>query len=194
GAVGSAAVMRRPRVLSSPRAEAREPAWGGGREGRKNPAAPAPRELPMHKVAVASWSELADRVPAYALVGNVDLVVIRYGANVSVLYGRCLHRGALLADGTGQGDNLICGVHDWDYRIETGSSENNNAEALQKFATWIEGGEVLVDADEIAAWERAHPQPFQRDQYQGLYADIHGDEAEPHVQLIQKYASEGLSK
>jgi len=53
----------------------------------------------MNKVAVASWSELADRVPAYALIGNVDLVVIRYGANVSVLYGRCLHRGALLADG-----------------------------------------------------------------------------------------------
>src|SRR5262245_51354255 len=53
----------------------------------------------MNKVTVATWSDLADRTPAYALVGNVDLVVIRRGDDVSVLYGRCLHRGALLADG-----------------------------------------------------------------------------------------------
>ena len=33
----------------------------------------------MNKVAVANWSALKDRAPAYALVGNVDLVVIRYG-------------------------------------------------------------------------------------------------------------------
>jgi phenylpropionate dioxygenase-like ring-hydroxylating dioxygenase large terminal subunit len=35
------------------------------------------------------------------LVANVDLVVIRWPdeQKVSVLYGRCQHRGALLADG-----------------------------------------------------------------------------------------------
>jgi hypothetical protein len=31
------------------------------------------------------------------LVEGVDLVVIRYGDAVSVLFGRCLHRGALQA-------------------------------------------------------------------------------------------------
>ena len=58
-------------------------------------------------VKVATWSELEDRVPAYALVADVDLVVIRSDDDVSVLYGRCLHRGALLADGHIEGDNLI---------------------------------------------------------------------------------------
>ena len=48
---------------------------------------------------VATWSELEDRAPAYALVEGVDLVVIRYGDAVSVLFGRCLHHGALLSDG-----------------------------------------------------------------------------------------------
>ena len=148
----------------------------------------------VNKVAVAEWSKLADRVPAYALVGNVDLVVIRYGEEASVLYGRCHHRGALLADGFVDGDNLICGLHNWDYRIDTGISEYNNAEALPKFASWIDSGKVLVDADEIAAWEKQHPQPFRRDAYLGLYADVHGDPAEPHVQLIQTYANEGLTK
>ena len=148
----------------------------------------------MNKVAIAKWSTLPDRVPTYALVANVDLVVVRYGDEVSVLFGRCLHRGALLADGSVDGDNLICGVHNWDYRIQTGISEYNNHEVLRKFRCWIEDGALLVDQDEIAAWEKEHPQPYRRDVYQGLYADVHGDPVEPHVQLIQKYATEGLSK
>jgi glutamate synthase domain-containing protein 2 len=148
----------------------------------------------MNKVAVANWPDLADRAPAYALVANVDLVVIRYGEQASVLYGRCHHRGALLADGFVDGDNLICGVHNWDYRIDTGISEYNNTEMLQKFGSWIENEKVLVDQDEIAAWEKAHPQPYQRDAYQGLYAEVHADDVEPYVKLIQSYATEGLTR
>jgi glutamate synthase domain-containing protein 2 len=148
----------------------------------------------MNKVSIADWSALKDRAPEYALVGNVDLVVIRYGDNVSVMYGRCLHRGALLADGRIDGDNLICGLHDWDYRIDTGVSEYNNEEVLPKFAAWIDGGKVLVDADEIAAWEQDHPQPYKRDSYLGLYAEVHADPVEPHVQQIQHYATHGLRK
>ena len=74
----------------------------------------------MTKTKVANFSELEDRVPAYALVANVDLVIIRYDNQISVLYGRCHHRGALLADGYIDGENLICGVHFWDYRYDTG--------------------------------------------------------------------------
>ena len=77
----------------------------------------------MNKVSIANWNELEDRQPAYALVSNVDLVVIRFDDKVSVLYGRCAHRGALMADGYVSGDNIICGVHHWDYRLDTGVSE-----------------------------------------------------------------------
>ena len=53
----------------------------------------------MNKVEVAKWDELEPLVPTYALVANVDLVVIRRQDEdqASVLYGRCLHRGALSA-------------------------------------------------------------------------------------------------
>jgi len=87
---------------------------------------------------VATWSALEDRQPAYALVADVDLVVVRYDDQVSVLYGRCLHRGALMSDGHVDGDNLICGVHQWDYRLETGVSEYDNDEVLEKFTAWID--------------------------------------------------------
>ena len=148
----------------------------------------------MKKTVVASWTELADRSPSYALVADVDLVVVRYDEKVSVLYGRCAHRGALMADGHVDGDNLICGVHGWDYRYDTGVSEYNNSETLPKFNAWVEDGSVLVDEDEIRAWAEQHPQPYQREAYQGLYQDPVGTKDEPHVKLIRKLASEGLTK
>ena len=148
----------------------------------------------MNRVAIAKWDGLADRTPTYALVGEVDLVVIRYDDDVSVLYGRCLHRGALMSDGHIDGHNLICGLHGWDYRYDTGVSEYDNAESLHKFRAWIDDGDVVVDGDEIEAWAAEHPQPYNRDSYQGLYQDPHGTADEPHVKLIRKLAGEGLTK
>jgi len=152
--------------------------------------------LPERKTKVATWSELEDRKPTYALVANVDLVIVRHGEEVSVLYGRCQHRGALMSDGYIDGDHLICGVHNWDYRYDTGISEYNNAEKLHKFNTWIDvdADAVVVDEDEVRAWERLNPQAYDRDRYQGLYADVHGTVDEPHTSYIQKLAREGLSK
>ena len=138
--------------------------------------------------------DLHDRVPAYALVGDVDLVVIRWDNTVSVFYGRCLHRGALLADGFVRGRNLICGLHDWDYRLDSGVSEYNNAEVLPSFTAVIADGQVLVDEAEIRAWAARHPQPYDRSAYLGLYADPHGTDAEPHLGEIQRLARDGLRR
>jgi glutamate synthase domain-containing protein 2 len=148
----------------------------------------------MKKTSIANWDELEDRTPAHALVADVDLVIVRFDDSVSVLYGRCAHRGALMADGFVDGDNLICGVHHWDYRLDTGISEYDNSETLHKFSSWIEDGKVLVDEDEIRAWGHAHPQPYQRDTYQGVYQDHTGTSDEPHVKFIRKLATEGLEK
>ena len=149
----------------------------------------------MNKTAVADLNALPDRKPQYALVGEVDLVVVRFDDEVSVFYGRCLHRGALMADGFVSGKNLICGVHHWDYRLDSGVSEYANDEALPKFRSWIEDDKVWVDADEIADWAAENPQPFDRDAYLGLYADTsHGTAEEPHNALIRDYARDGLTR
>ena len=147
----------------------------------------------MNPIQLCSWSALPDREPTYALVAGVDLVIVRYDENVSVLYGRCLHRGALMSDGYVDGDNLMCGVHHWDYRLDTGVSEYNNHEVLHKFKAWIEEDQVLVDQDEIAAWAAKNPQPFQRDEYLGLYADpSHNELEEDKVKYIEKLAKGGV--
>lgn len=144
-------------------------------------------------LAIYPFQELEDRQPAYALVENTDLVLLRYDHKVSVLYGRCLHRGALLSDGhVDEHDNLICGLHQWDYRIDTGVSEYNNEEVLQQFKSLVHEGEVLIDRADIVAYEELHPQPFRRDEYLGTYQDTHPENTEPYTNYIRELARNGL--
>jgi len=141
-----------------------------------------------------SLSELEEKQPTHLLVKNLDLVLIRYGDKVSALYGRCHHRGALLSDGFIEGENLICGLHGWDYRYDTGVSEYNNDEALHKFTTKIEDDTVWIDEAEVDNYLQDHPQPFDRDAYLGAYADTHPESTEPYTGYIKELAKHGLKK
>lgn len=148
--------------------------------------------MSTNRVEIARLSKLKEKTPAYALVRNTDLVIIKHETGISVLYGRCHHRGALLADGHIDGQNLICGVHGWDYRYDTGISEYNNDEQLHKFREYIDGDALLIDEGEIIAFEEKHPQPFNRDDYLGTYADTHPEDTEPYTGYIKELAKNGL--
>ncbi len=148
----------------------------------------------MKKVVIAQFDQIKDRRPIAARVSNVDLVVTRFDNKISVLYGRCAHRGALMADGHVSGENLMCGLHGWDYRIDTGVSEYNNSEYLDKFESGVDDNDVWVNEEEILAWEAKHPQPYDRAAYQGSFQDPVGTADEPHIKLIQKLAGSGLKK
>lgn len=143
-------------------------------------------------IEIAKISQLKEKQPEYALVKNTDLVIIKYEKGISVLYGRCHHRGALLADGHIEGENLICGVHGWDYRYDTGVSEYNNEEQLYKFKVYTEGDSLWIDEDEIDNFEAKNPQPFHRDEYLGTYADTHPESTEPFTGYIKELAKNGL--
>lgn len=144
-------------------------------------------------IQLFAFEQLEDRKPTHALVENTDLVITRFDDNFSVLYGRCLHRGAMLADGfIDDRDNLICGVHHWDYRVDTGISEYNNEEQLHKFKAALHDGYIYVDKADVIAFEELHPQPFQRDEYLGTYADTHPEDAEPYTNHIKDLAKNGL--
>ncbi|MFQ5633175.1 MAG: glutamate synthase-related protein, partial [bacterium] len=146
------------------------------------------------RLAIYDWDKLEDRTPTYALVRNTDLVIVRYDNNASVLFGRCLHRGALLADGYIDGHNLICGVHYWDYRLDTGVSEYNNDEVLHKFTAVVENGKVWIDDAEIEAFEEKSPQAIDREEYLGAYIATQPAPEEPKTSEIHRLAKYGLSK
>jgi glutamate synthase domain-containing protein 2 len=145
-------------------------------------------------IKALALDQLKDREPHHALINGLDLVLLKYDDNVSVLYGRCLHRGALMSDGHVEGHNLICGVHGWDYRYDTGVSEYNDSEVLHKFKSETKDGYVWVDEDEVNAYLVEHPQPFNRDEYLGQYADTHPESTEPYTGFIQELAKNGLKK
>ena len=145
-------------------------------------------------IQLLKFEDLEEKIPTHALAENTDLVLIRYGVNVSILYGRCQHRGALMSDGAVVGDDIICGLHNWDYRYDTGVSAYNNSEKLHKFSEKIVNGFVCVSRDEILEFQKSNPQPFQRDEYQGTFADTHPENTEPYTRQIQELARDGLSK
>lgn len=147
----------------------------------------------MRATQIHTWTELVDRHPAGAFLEGVDLVVIRVEDQVSVFYGRCQHRGGMLADGSVQGDNLVCGLHGWHYDVHSGVSPYDGNVGVHRFNAWVDGDGVFVDADEVAAWEGEHPQPFDRDAYLGQYASTHDAPEETHVHDIQGLARADLS-
>ncbi|MEN8041746.1 MAG: glutamate synthase-related protein, partial [Actinomycetota bacterium] len=150
----------------------------------------------MHRANIARWADIEPGGLTHVLIAGVDLVVVRWpdGEGHSVLYGRCVHRGALMADGHIEGNDLICGVHSWDYRYETGVSSYNNAESLHKFASGVDDGEIWVDVDELAEWASGNPQPYDRDAYQGPFQDPVGSHVEHHVKDIRELAGHGLDR
>jgi nitrite reductase/ring-hydroxylating ferredoxin subunit len=168
------------------------------RKGLKKGSFPHNNLLPLskhtilRKIKLVAFAQLEEKTPTHQQVNGLDLVLIRYGENVSVLYGRCLHRGALMADGHIEGDNLICGLHGWDYRYDTGVSEYNNKEVLHKFFSEVTDGCVWVDKDEINDFLKENPQPFNRDQYLGQYADTHPESTEPFTGYIKELAQNRL--
>ena len=149
----------------------------------------------LDPIKLLDFDTLTDRQPTHAIVENTDLVITRFDDKWSVLYGRCLHRGALLADGfIDSNDNLICGVHNWDYKVETGVSAYNNEEFLHKFKSALHEGAIYVDRAAIVAFEEVHPQPFNRKEYLGAYADTHPESTEPYTGYIKELAKNGLKK
>jgi glutamate synthase domain-containing protein 2 len=141
---------------------------------------------------LCSFDDLEEKTPVHQLVNDLDLVLIKYEDQISVLYGRCHHRGALLGDGYIDGMNLMCGLHGWDYRYDTGVSEYNNSEALHKFTAEIREGDVYIDEAEINDYLKNHPEPFDREQYLGAYMDTNPEDTEPYTKEIKELSRNKL--
>ena len=113
---------------------------------------------------IASWNALREHQPAHARIDQIDLVVVRIEGAPHVLYGRCTHRNALLAQGRVEGDRLVCALHGWDYACADGRSNVGDDEGIPRFAAWVEGDDVLVDAEEIRRWRARTPVDFLEDE------------------------------
>lgn len=150
--------------------------------------------LPTAALQVAELSALPDGAPYATKAGGVDIVLVRRGDDVSALYGRCAHRGALMSDGHLDGDLLVCGVHGWRYEVDTGVSPVNPAVTLTRFPAWVTNGSVYVDESAVSTFAKANPVSYADDGYQGRWIKPTDTPEEPFVTHIHDLASHGLDK
>jgi len=100
-------------------------------------------------VAVATGSDVPRRTPIGAQVDGIDLVIVRRDETHSFVPGWCTHRGALLADGSIEGDDPTCGLHGSGYRDDPDDGAHIGVEAWTRCKIWIGGGHLVVDRDGV---------------------------------------------
>ncbi len=111
--------------------------------------------------ALAAVRELKQGVPSHVRVEEVDLVLVRAGDTVHVLYGRCSHRLALLSDAIVDGTHIVCRHHGWDFALATGCSSGVPGEAIHRFEAWVSEGKVWMEDSELTRWRRDNTQAFE---------------------------------
>ena len=67
------------------------------------------------------------------------------------LLDRCPHKGGPLSQGIVFGDSVACPLHNWTIALADGQAQLPDHGCTVSFACKVEGGEVFLDAGELAA-------------------------------------------
>ena len=69
--------------------------------------------------------------------------------HVFALLDRCPHKGGPLSQGIVFGESVACPLHNWTIGLADGCAKAPDAGCTQRFAVKIDGGQVLLDAEEL---------------------------------------------
>ena len=78
---------------------------------------------------------------------------------VFALLDRCPHRGGPLSQGIVLGDSVACPLHNWTIGLADGCARSPDVGCTPAFACKLEGGQVYLDADELASKALNLPAP-----------------------------------
>jgi toluene monooxygenase system ferredoxin subunit len=81
-------------------------------------------------------------------VDGIKVVLINFEGTVHAFENRCAHQAALLSRGRLDGNVLTCSAHHWCYDVQSGAGINPQGVRLRRFATRVEGQNVLVDVND----------------------------------------------
>ena len=70
---------------------------------------------------------------------------------VFALLDRCPHKGGPLSQGIVFGDAVACPLHNWAIQLSDGHARSPDEGCTPAFACKVEGGQVFLDADELAS-------------------------------------------
>ena len=106
----------------------------------------APERTPGDRYTpVMAETDLPEGTPKRAEVDGVPVVLVRRNGRIHALAETCAHLGGPLAEGTLEGDSIICPWHGSRYSLEDGRVLDGPSTWDQPcFAARIEGGQVEV--------------------------------------------------
>ena len=82
---------------------------------------------------------------------GMDVAVFRNDQDqVFALLDRCPHKGGPLSQGIVFGTSVACPLHNWTISLEDGCAKAPDEGCAITFACKVEGGQVLLDRDELA--------------------------------------------
>ena len=85
-------------------------------------------------------------------LGELELAVFNLGDRYVTVENRCPHAGGPLADGIVSGCAVVCPLHAWRVRLDTGAVERPGGASacVQTYDTRVEGNVVLVQVPAVA--------------------------------------------
>lgn len=99
------------------------------------------------------WIRLtaADQIPLRegraVSIGSRQIAVFNLGARYLAVDNRCPHRGGPLCDGIVSGESVVCPLHAWKVRLDTGAVDRPAArdECVRTYPTRVEDGILLLE-------------------------------------------------
>ena len=81
---------------------------------------------------------------------GMPVALFRNGQDqVFALLDRCPHKGGPLSQGIVFGDSVACPLHNWTIGLADGCARAPDQGSTPRFDCRVEGGRVLLDADEL---------------------------------------------
>jgi nitrite reductase/ring-hydroxylating ferredoxin subunit len=78
------------------------------------------------------------------VVDGLGIAVLRAGDEVVALSDRCPHSGGSLGQGWIEGDEVVCPLHQWRFKLSDGRCATVLGQGVHRFRAEIRGDEVWV--------------------------------------------------
>jgi len=103
-------------------------------------------------IRVTTTASIPRREGRAVNVGGRQLAIFNLGDRFLAVENRCPHLGGPLADGIVTGCAVVCPLHAWRIRLDSGDVERpgGGAACVRTFATRIDGDVVLVQLPSVA--------------------------------------------
>ena len=99
-----------------------------------------------HWIRVAATESIPQREGRAVSLGGRELALFNLGDRFLAVENRCPHQGGPLADGIVSGCAVVCPLHAWRVRLDSGGVERPGGvtACVRTFATRVEGDVVMV--------------------------------------------------